>query len=186
MVNIISGNFLMTCLILIFICLMIYFGLLKEPLTILFILINLFIWSSLFLVYLNNIYLAINLLIVYLGAILVLFLFVIMLSNTNITETFEYKTIFKLIICILAIKQLSNFFDMSNFIWIANKIQNSTCFEYIDNSTNDISNVANCLYTNQNLILIAAFLCLLLSLIISLALSLKLPSLTPPNPLRFN
>ena len=158
-------------------------------------LIGVFFLGTCLLFFIEMEYYAMLFLIVYVGAIVVLFLFIIRMleiKRLNIAQTindsFFFRHIIMFIFILSALLLISeNFFDLSFFInsTFSNKLNESTVFieanSYIDWSkliqrTDQLHSLGGLLYTEYKISVILASILLFLAMVGALALTLYFPS----------
>jgi NADH-ubiquinone oxidoreductase chain 6 len=158
----------------------------KNPIVSILFLIALFLLVSIYLILLGINFIGISYLLVYIGAVSILFLFILMLIDIRISEL-HIETMNNVILAIvlgifLYIPLL--FINISNFnlLYVYNKILNATNknVNYIFHNTwegsivenIDITAVGNILYTNISLWLILSLLILLLAMVGAIVINL--------------
>ena len=160
----------------------------KNPIVSVIFLIGLFANISVYLILIGLTFIGLSYLIVYIGAVSILFLFILMLINIRVSELKNYtNNSLPLIVIILflfnnTLFQLIPFFNVfldsknllnintkkTNLFFISSKSWDSNLVEI-----NHIGSIGNIMYTNYNLWLIITSLILLLAMVGAIIITIK-------------
>ena len=176
----------------VFFCIVISLGIfvivLKNPISSILFLIGLFSSVALYLIILGLNFIGLSYLIVYVGAVSILFLFILMLINIRVSELKNYtNNSLPLIVIILflfnnTLFQLIPYFNVglgsnnvlnintkaTNLFFISSKSWDSNLIEI-----NHMGSIGNIMYTNYNLWLIIISLILLLAMVGAIIITIK-------------
>ena len=176
----------------VFFCIVISLGIfvivLKNPISSILFLIGLFSSVALYLIILGLNFIGLSYLIVYVGAVSILFLFILMLINIRVSELKNYtNNSLPLIVIILflfnnTLFQLIPYFNVglssnnvlnvntknTNLFFISSKSWDSNLVEI-----NHMGSIGNIIYTNYNLWLIIISLILLLAMVGAIIITIK-------------
>ena len=176
----------------VFFCIVISLGIfvivLKNPISSILFLIGLFSSVALYLIILGLNFIGLSYLIVYVGAVSILFLFILMLINIRVSELKNYtNNSLPLIVIILflfnnTLFQLIPYFNIglgsnnvlnintknTNLFFISSKAWDSNLVEI-----NHMGSIGNIIYTNYNLWLIIISLILLLAMVGAIIITIK-------------
>lgn len=164
----------------------------KNPIISVLYLIGLFIVIAVYLILIGFSFLGLAYLLVYVGAVSILFLFILMLINVRISELVsETKNSIPLVFITtlsfsLPITDITNnrenlnkFYDLF-FLYINNKAKDNTIFSLSSNkwdgnmvSYNHINSIGNIIYTSHNIWLILVSIILLLAMVGTIVITLK-------------
>lgn len=152
----------------------------KNPIVSVLFLIGLFSTVALYLMISNVMFIGLSYLLVYVGAISILFLFILMLINVRISELVtDNNNSIPLSLMILTIFGIT-FQNKEDFLYVFNYIDNDNVLYTLSSSWDNalyemshISNIGNILYTSHPMLLFATSLILLLSMIGSIVITLK-------------
>ncbi len=152
----------------------------KNPIISIFFLIALFTSISLNLIILGYNFLGLSYLLVYVGAVSILFLFIIMLLNIRISELLnDTRNSIPLVIFTSMVLSLLMFEDIRKYIYILiskyNKLHYVISNSWDNNliSLTDISCVGNTMYTTYSILLIISSFILLLAMIGAIVITKK-------------
>ena len=180
--NELYGFFVIFLDVIIILC--IFFGILiiisKNPIVSVLHLIMLFSCISCYLIFLGINFIGLSYLLVYVGAVSILFLFILMLINIRISELISYtnNNIPLAILVILALfipyNNLSPYtktklnYDITNIFFVSSN-------NWDDNIVNilDITSIGNVMYTNYSIWLIITSIILLLAMVGSIVITIK-------------
>lgn len=152
----------------------------KNPIVSVLFLIGLFSTVALYLMVSNIKFIGLSYLLVYVGAISILFLFILMLINVRISELVtDNNNSIPLSLMVLTIFGIT-FQDKGNIFNTFNYMDNNNVSYALSSSWDNalfemshISNIGNILYTSHPMLLFATSLILLLSMIGSIIITLK-------------
>jgi NADH-ubiquinone oxidoreductase chain 6 len=168
----------------------------KNPVISILYLIGLFLSVSLYLIILDINFVGISYLLVYIGAVSILFLFILMLIDIRISELFEnnnnniYIGIILSILFFSIFNSIYNTLDTNNilkssvgrwFIQLKDIFNNNKNIDFIsynnwENSvfdSYDLISIGNVLYTSSSILLILALLILLLAMVGAIKINIK-------------
>ena len=181
-------NYIFSVFFFIVISLGIFVIVLKNPISSILFLIGLFSSVALYLIILGLNFIGLSYLIVYVGAVSILFLFILMLINIRVSELKNYtNNSLPLIVIILflfnnTLFQLIPYFNVglgsnnvlnintknTNLFFISSKSWDSNLVEI-----NHMGSIGNIMYTNYNLWLIIISLILLLAMVGAIIITIK-------------
>jgi len=175
-------NYIISFIELIIIILAIFVIITRNPIISVLFLIGLFLFISIYLIIIGLSFLGLSYLLVYIGAVSILFLFILMLIDIRVSElqTDSNNSIFlSIIISILYYNIISNNLYTNNILFNFNNIENNikySLYNIWDGSiieNYDIISIGNVIYTNLSLWLIISLLILLLAMIGSIKINIK-------------
>lgn len=156
----------------------------RNPIVSVLFLIGLFLSIAVYLIVIGLNFVGLSYLLVYIGAVSILFLFILMLIDIRVSElqTETNNSIFLgLLIGVLYYNVISNNIYANNILFMNNIEENNNTIKYsiyniwdgslIENY--DIISIGNVLYTNLSLWLIISLLILLLAMIGSIKINIK-------------
>jgi NADH-ubiquinone oxidoreductase chain 6 len=152
----------------------------KNPVISILYLISLFLSVAIYLIILNIVFVGISYLLVYIGAVSILFLFILMLIDIRISELHEENNnnfYLGLIVSILFFVIFANHNINNNKININS--DNTLSYIYDNNWENlvfenyDLVSLGNVLYSNYSILLIMALLILLLAMVGAIKINIK-------------
>lgn len=162
-----------------------------NPIISILYLIALFLSVSIYLIIIDIIFIGLSYLLVYIGAVSILFLFILMLIDIRISELQEKSnnSIFLSIIIGIVLLNIFNIFNNNNNILLNNKYINDNIYNIIynnnvnyisynnwNNSINenyDLISIGNILYTSHSIFIIIALLILLLAMVGAIKINIK-------------
>lgn len=159
----------------------------KNPIYSVLFLISLFVEIAVYLIFIGLNFLGLSYLLVYVGAVSILFLFILMLINIRVSELIE-DTNNNIPLAVLVI--LAFFLPLSNILPNSQKNTNiftldlllekkeikyvsSNYWEGVITDTSDITSIGQVMYTNYNIWLIITSLILLLAMVGSIVITLR-------------
>jgi NADH-ubiquinone oxidoreductase chain 6 len=163
----------------------------KNPVISILYLISLFLSVSLYLIILDVTFVGLSYLLVYIGAVSILFLFILMLIDIRISELREnnnnniYLGIVIIILFYNVVNNINiiynNIYTYDNilkklFFFYQNDIVNYTSYDNWENSifeSYDLVSIGNILYTNNSVLLLLALLILLLAMVGAIKINIK-------------
>lgn len=156
----------------------------RNPVISVLFLIGLFLSVAIYLIIIGLSFVGISYLLVYIGAVSILFLFILMLIDVRVSElqTETNNSIFLgMLIGILYYNIISNNIYANNILFMNNIEENDSNIRYSSYNTwdgslienYDIISIGNILYTNFSLWLIISLLILLLAMIGSIKINIK-------------
>ena len=150
----------------------------KNPVVSLLFLILLFGGVSSYLIFIGMNFIGLSYLIIYIGAISILFLFILMLIDIRISELQNVNKNSLILAIIIGVIMSFSFLQSSIYtseIDITNNISFVSSNDWNGNliDTNHISNIGNIIYTNYNIWLIITGFILLLAMVGTIVITLK-------------
>lgn len=150
----------------------------KNPVVSLLFLILLFGGVSSYLIFIGMNFIGLSYLIIYIGAISILFLFILMLIDIRISELQNINKNSLILAIIIGVIMSFSFLQSSIYtseIDITNNISFVSSNDWNGNliDTNHISNIGNIIYTNYNIWLIITGFILLLAMVGTIVITLK-------------
>lgn len=143
-------------------------------------LICVFFWAAVLCVVLRVEYFAFTMLIIYIGAVSILFLFVIMMLGSNVEKVLKFSMKINKRLYYLVVSQFGlvfgwywfNISKISAFSWLVRNVETAPLFLYTQVS-NDMLSVGILLYGLHYFLLMLAALVLLVAMVCSVVLSLS-------------
>jgi len=162
-----------------------------NPIISILYLIALFLSVSIYLIIIDVIFLGLSYLLVYIGAVSILFLFILMLIDIRISELQEKSnnSVFLSIIIGIILLNIFNIYNNKNIL-LNNKYINDNVYNIIINNNNinfisynnwnssinenyDLISIGNILYTSHSIFIILALLILLLAMVGAIKINIK-------------
>lgn len=160
----------------------------KNPIVSILFLISLFILVSIYLILIGINYIGITYLLVYVGAVSILFLFILMLidiriselhtkTNNNVVLAFVLGLLLYIPLLIININNFNLLYIYNSILYMANRCVNYVFYNSWEGSiveNLDITAIGNILYTNVSLWLILSLLILLLAMVGAIVINLDI------------